>query len=288
MTSAAIPNVLEIINSGDPISLLFLIFVCYHIGKAMVLTKARLRMIGIRVSAAAFVLYLIYGWITEGSSDPGVLLSLVWRGALLYGLTLGFTWILLAVLHYCLNLANHWLQLLRSFVARFVYFCLWPKRFIQREVTARRNQREYARSAPERERQRRLALQQEKKAACLKSLRSEKSYEAQLLFNRLQATSHPVFERDEFEKMLEHALKPNNAAVISDRIAMLLEALQVADTASEQAPQQTIEDIARQFNERRQAIENCDGYSASKKQDLLLWLNREEGHAVEQLLRRNR
>ncbi len=281
------PNLIYLVEQGDVLAILLLITFGYYIGKAMTLRKGHLQVLGTRVAAAAFLIYLVYGWITYGVSEASVLVSIVWRGGLLYGLTLGFSWIGLTAVDFSLALLKRQIKLAQKRSEDLRRHLLEPQHRQQQQLAEQQEQEERERLAPERDRQRDEAERKQMKKLKLTALRSQKTYEAELLYNKLLKEEQPVFQREAFDRMLEYAFASNDEEAINGRLTMLFDALGASDVPEEpeQGPE-SMEEIAQTFSSRREEVEACHSYSEQQKQKLLRRLNLEEGHAVQQFINR--
>jgi hypothetical protein len=97
-------KLLHIVNDGNAVAVSWLIVILACVGSKMVESSIAARQWGWRSSAAAFVAYSIYGSVTFHPAEVEDWIHIVIRGLLAGGLTLGTSWIVLAVLATVWNL----------------------------------------------------------------------------------------------------------------------------------------------------------------------------------------
>ena len=92
-----IKTLLDMIDRGDVCSLLILIAILACVGGKMVASRPDLKCWGTRLAGGAFVAYLVFGHIRFKVDTVQELIGLTLRGLLAAGLTLGLSWVNLAV-----------------------------------------------------------------------------------------------------------------------------------------------------------------------------------------------
>jgi hypothetical protein len=93
-----VERVLGLIDGGDLCGTAFLILIFAGIGSKMVEGHAGAQRAGRRLSAAAFIAYVVSAALRFDPPDAGALAAIALRGLLAAGMTLGVAWIALAVI----------------------------------------------------------------------------------------------------------------------------------------------------------------------------------------------
>jgi hypothetical protein len=174
---------LNLINSNDVVALIGLVIVVCWIGGRMIQREPQLNQWGWRLAAGAFIGYCFLMGSELEDQTPGEWLGIVCRGILAAGLTLGVSWIALAVYGFMKSASD---RAAREAASRADdRRCAKEQKRREREEQKRRA--EWERDAPERERQRQIAeerrLQQEAVSREARQTREDTRYACELFYN---------------------------------------------------------------------------------------------------------
>lgn len=297
MVYSAVHYFVRMVQTGDVCSLLFLIAVFSYVGHFVVATEPELRLWGLRMAAAAFVMYVVYGAIQLGTPDANALTGVVLRALAVGGLMLGVSWILLPALAF-----------LKRQCTRATKSAKWKaeqrrrkrnekRRQREAERQRKRAQKEWERSAPERERAARQAEERrrrdreqqqarEQAAQRAKRHRDDAKFACQLLYDRLTPEQRQQFRREDFdayfESFLTNSHTPDEIQERSNQLqAMIRDCFDPLGDKSKRFSD--IKEIADTFQHRREEIESL-GYDPRMKEALLMLIAKEEQTAIRELL----
>ena len=251
-------TVLDHLESGDLCSAVLLAALLSFVGQKMVEARPSLRLWGIRLAAVAFISYSFYRFLRAKSPDVNDLLAIAAHGLLVGGLTLGAAWIALAVLAVLYDYlaapfwasVGNWATTRRRNAAE-------RKVRLEKEARLRREQEEYARSAPERERARREADTKAKDEAVSQQRRHEARAACELLYCLHAPEIGPRFSRQMFDDFVARHLGDSHPPDEVERRARQLQDIlrQHLEKVEPSPKRRSIEDRTAWYQETKQTIE---------------------------------
>jgi hypothetical protein len=251
-------TLLDILDHGDPCSLLLLIVILTLLGRKMVMDQPVAYLWGLRLAAGAFVAYVAYAIIRFSAWSDEDLVRVALRGLLAAGLALGATWILLPTAafacHYTvgtfLESARRWFGAAKRQAA---------ERKARREEEERRKQaqEEYERTAPERERARQEAEARAQAAAEAQRRREEARATLELFFALHAPELGDRFTRSMFESYVaRHLGHDHPPEYVELRAQQLRDALQqLLDKLEPASRRLSLEELTQWYQSMRQKIE---------------------------------
>jgi hypothetical protein len=254
-------SVLRIIENADVCATPVLILILAAVGSKMVSTQPTLRQWGVRLAAAAFIAYAIYGGITHEPTTADEWVFVLIHGLVAGGITVGFAWIFLASIHFIyrhlLATSAAKLRQVAGTSSQQRSFDSDPRLYEQEQRI--REQQEAERRAREAEQTRiKVDAQRRRTDARASALLSYTMY-APKLGNR--------FTRDMFDKYVTDFMGDQHAAEDVERRGHELIAILDKHVQELQPPKETktVEDLARWFQEQRERIESLPLDERTKK-----------------------
>ena len=204
---------IQLIESSNPLTLIFVIWILAHVGHRIVQEEPRWHKWGLQLSALAFVAFGLYQVIHDPPSAADDLLPMLLQSLAFGGLVLGVSWILLPVVGVLIDRTIVVVvRRLRSSIAaetrRRQELRMQSQTHREREDAAR----EYARSAPERQRQLILAEVERQRAADEQNRRDKARADCLRLFLLLARDVKSRFTRKMFDEYASGYLSDNRPA----------------------------------------------------------------------------
>ena len=294
-------NIVFLIDNSSQLGNWLLLAVAYLVGKRMAQGRSKVQARGRAAAGLAFAAYVVAALYTYGQPDSMLLADILYRGVLSAGVVLGFAWMTLATIDIALSPA---IRRIRNQIASLKIW--WRVRKAQRAEQRRRqewqelekhriteeNRPETPLERQDRLERERLAAEREEKAlerrVRLREIEGVKErirYEANLLHKKALRPGK-TFKRSDFDNLLEAVLEGDDVTQIEARAAQLLDSLGRPAAAGQQATaNQSLEELAANFEQRRQAVREMAGVDDEYKNFLVTAINREEGQAVQRHLR---
>lgn len=251
-------TLLDVINSGDVFSLIVLIVVLCWLGSWMIDRRPQLRQWGKRLAAGAFISYCVIIGSELEAHTPQTWLGIVWRGLLTAGLTLGASWVVLAVYGFLQAMSD-------SASAKAQVRATqrqWEKQRKQREKAERKRKQEWDRQAPERERQRKLADEQRCQAQALQTetqqQRDDTRLACELFYNLHAPTIGERFSKQDLHEFLDRYMGDHQSLdVLRRRATQLTETIrQHVDAVDPPEDLDSLEKLTAWFAKQKSGIES--------------------------------
>lgn len=244
---------------GDPCSLTLLALLLIFIGGKIVADKPHLYLWGLRLAVAGFVGFTAYQLLRYPFPQAEELLGFALRSLLAAGLILGVAWIILplAGFIYAHTLGAGW-QHFRSWAMSVQSQANQRQAWREQEHRRQREQQDYECLAPERDRAEREAEARQQAEAQAQHRRDMARANCELLFDLLAPEIGKRFTRKMFEAFLEKHLADKHPPEYVEHWAQQLQAMLRQHAQKVQATPrfQSLEEIARWFQQEQQKIEN--------------------------------
>jgi hypothetical protein len=278
-------TVLDIINSGDIVSLIALIAVLCWVGARMIHRYPDLGQWASRFAAVAFIGYCLYMGSELDQDSPGVWFAIACRGVLAAGLTLGVSWIVLAVYGFMKSYSDRAARQAQSRASD-------RKRERERKQREREEQKRrelWEHDAPERERQRQIAeerrLQQEAVSREARQTREDTRYACELFYNLHAPKIADRFSKQDLHDFLNRYMGDSQTLdVIRRRANQLVETIRQHVEAVDPAEEiTTLEELAGWYEKQKTHLEGLNVEPAIKR-EFCLQLNDRYTTLTERLL----
>ncbi|QDU10899.1 hypothetical protein [Gimesia aquarii] len=279
-------SLMELVEQGETLTLLFIIAVLYYVGQLAVAHNGQLKKWGLRISLLTLTAYVLFEASRNGIDDATALLAIVLRGLILAGLALGMSWILLSALDFLFAPLGRWNRSWQATVRQRQHNKAQKQRERTEKEHRQREQDEWNRMAPEREQQQRAQQQAEAQRQADQRQREEIRLSCQLLYDQHAPALQARFPRerlaDYFAQYLTDAFPPN---LVETRAALLKETLvaSLEQTTGNKQKFSSLNEIAEYFQEQKQEIESLN-YDAQTRQSFLSSLNVQEDRAIREFL----
>ena len=276
---------LNFINSNDVVPLIGLVVVLCWIGDRMIQRAPQLRQWGWRFAAAAFIGFCFLMGSELEDQTPGAWLGIVCRGLLAAGLTLGVSWIVLAVYGFMKSVSERAAREAQSRADDRRR----EKERKQREREEKKRSEQWERDAPERERQRQIAeerrLQQEAVSRDARQTREDTRYACELFYNLHAPKIAERFPKQELHDFLNRYMADTQSLdVIRQRTNQLVETIrqhvEAVDPPEEIA---SLEELAGWYEKQKAHLEDLK-IEASIKKDFCIQLRERFSTLTERLL----
>lgn len=253
-------TVLDVINSSDVVSLIALIAVLCWLGSRMIHRYPELGQWGSRFAAGAFIVYCLFMGSELAVHTPGVWLGIACRGVLAAGLTLGVSWIVLAVYGFMKSYSDRAARQAQSRAADRKR----EKERKQREREEQKRRAQWEREAPERERQYQIAeerrLQQEAVSRDARQTREDTRYACELFYNLHAPTIRERFSKQDLHDFLNRYMDDTQTLdVIKRRANQLIETIR-QHVESVDPPEEiaSLEELAGWHTKQKALLEGLD------------------------------
>lgn len=281
---------LNIIESGDACSLLFLVLCLAFVGVRVIESRSDLACWGRRIGMLTLLAYVIFRCITNSPTAPEELLWIIFRGLLAAAFLTTITWILLPVIVAAWSVTGA-----RFVTASRTAMQVSKKRQHERQVAEQHRQeqlartREFERSAPERNRLQREAearARVERNAAETTARRREEArLRSELFYERYARQLTASFPRERFEQFMERYLNDETAPDLVEQREQLLKEMILDSLGTTTAPKfDSIADLAAFFAGIRREIGRLP-HSDDVKDVYLVQVNKQEDEALRKILK---
>jgi hypothetical protein len=276
---------LEIINSADVVSLIGLIAVLCWVGGRMIERYPELGQWAWRLAASAFIGYCLFMGSELDHHAPGDWLGIACRGVLAAGLTLGISWIVLAVYGFMKSASDRAACKAQSRAESRRY----EKERKQREREEQQRRNEWERGAPERERQGRIAeerrLQQEAISGEARQTREDTRYACELFYNLHAPKIADRFSKQDLHEFLDRYMGDKQSVdVIRRRSSQLTETIrQHVEAVDPPETIETLEGLAAWYEQEKSRLEGLN-IGRDIKANFCLQLNNRFAELTDRLL----
>ena len=279
-------SLIELIEQGDFLTLLFMAAVLYYVGQMAVANDPQSKRRGQGIFLVSFVAYGLLEISRYGIQDAEGLLSIIFRGLIAAGMLLGISWILLSTSAFLFSPTEQAKRSLQESRRKSQQKKERIKQEQEEEQRKQRDQKEWERKAPERERQQTERQQAEQKQKVDQHQREEIRLSCQLLYDQHATELQDRFPRERFKDYFAQYLPDEfPLETVQQRGKLLKEMIDSSLEKVEGNKQKysSLNEIAAYFQEQKKEIESLD-YDESSRQSFLSSLNHQEDRAIREFL----
>lgn len=265
------------------------------VGQRIVATFPRCRLWGYRVAVLVLIVYLGERLLATQPTDGSLLLHLILRGLMSFGLVLGCAWCVFPIIATCWDLVTRALSQILRFPLRMLkrvrsiswrlISAIWPK---QRLSRAKRHELEQQQRDAESRRQtqaRLLAEQQQRERAHQQAemkRREDARFACQVLYDRHRSALYEKFSLKQLSNYFERYLADTLAADEVEKRAEQLKEMILNIVEGNRGPRPRFSNVGEvhdYFKQQQQSVLSSD-FSKDVKDTLISDLAREEIRAI--------
>ena len=281
---AIVQQFLQMMDGGDPVGTLLLAGAMLYLGNI----AGRLRPAAHRLAcyAAMFVgaFYALYAVAAYGRMAPACILGITWRALLAAGVAYGVVGLATAfAVALIAPISSNISQWIDRRIQRVTGWLHARRRRADDEARQRADDEHLRQLAPLREQQRTEAALAERKRAELQEFRRTLRFECQLGYNRLRPAVVEMFPQEEFNRLVDDALRGEVDADLRWAAQELVATVQAVVGGQEQDNVKSLLDVAQDFDQRRATVE-ATAFSDERKDDLAKYLNMQEAIEIRKVL----